>query len=110
MVRYNLDVNIVLLNNDGYSIERAIHGPEELYNDIARLDHSHLLPLFGGNKDAYTAIKTKEEFEDIIVHGGWGSRGSGVQICEIWLGRLDYPWRLSAQVKIRQAALSRGDV
>lgn len=27
---------IFLLNNDGYTVERAIHGPEQRYNDIAR--------------------------------------------------------------------------
>ncbi len=27
---------IFLINNDGYTVERAIHGPEQRYNDIAR--------------------------------------------------------------------------
>ncbi len=26
---------IVVLNNEGYTVERAIHGPEQRYNDIA---------------------------------------------------------------------------
>ena len=27
---------ILLLNNEGYTVERAIHGPEQRYNDIAQ--------------------------------------------------------------------------
>lgn len=27
---------VLLLNNDGYAIERAIHGPQQRYNGIAR--------------------------------------------------------------------------
>ena len=26
---------ILVLNNEGYTVERAIHGPEQRYNDIA---------------------------------------------------------------------------
>jgi indolepyruvate decarboxylase len=31
---------ILLLNNEGYTVERAIHGPEQRYNDIALWDWS----------------------------------------------------------------------
>lgn len=36
MLRYGLDPIVVILNNDGYTVERAIHGPTAPYNDIAR--------------------------------------------------------------------------
>jgi len=36
MIKHNLDVVIVLINNDGYSIERFIHGRKQGYNDVAR--------------------------------------------------------------------------
>lgn len=33
---------ILLLNNEGYTVERAIHGPEQRYNDIAAWDWTRL--------------------------------------------------------------------
>jgi len=38
MVRHGVAPLIVLVDNDGYTVERAIHGPEEAYNDIPRWD------------------------------------------------------------------------
>ncbi|WP_211265832.1 alpha-keto acid decarboxylase family protein [Actinacidiphila oryziradicis] len=36
LARENLDPIIVLVNNDGYTVERAINGPNATYNDIPR--------------------------------------------------------------------------
>lgn len=35
MLRDNLRPVVIVLNNDGYTVERAIHGAEQRYNDIA---------------------------------------------------------------------------
>lgn len=37
---------ILLLNNEGYTVERAIHGPEQRYNDIALWDWQRLPEAF----------------------------------------------------------------
>ncbi|MDK8008497.1 thiamine pyrophosphate-dependent enzyme, partial [Escherichia coli] len=37
---------ILLLNNEGYTVERAIHGPEQRYNDIALWDWNRLPDAF----------------------------------------------------------------
>lgn len=42
MLRDGLKPVIFLLNNDGYTVERAIHGPEQRYNDIAQWDWTRL--------------------------------------------------------------------
>ncbi len=34
MLRQNLKPIIFLINNNGYTVERAIHGQNEPYNDI----------------------------------------------------------------------------
>ncbi|MGW6740742.1 alpha-keto acid decarboxylase family protein [Streptomyces sp. NPDC055025] len=49
--RYGLTPVIVLVNNAGYTVERAIHGPEAAYNDIARWDWQRL-PAVLGVRDA----------------------------------------------------------
>jgi alpha-keto-acid decarboxylase len=40
---------VVVLDNDGYTVERAIHGPDEPYNDIARWDWTLAPSLFAPN-------------------------------------------------------------
>jgi indolepyruvate decarboxylase len=42
MLRDGLRPIILVLNNDGYTVERAIHGAEQRYNDIARWDWTRL--------------------------------------------------------------------
>lgn len=42
MLRDGLRPIILLLNNDGYTVERAIHGAQQRYNDIARWNWTHL--------------------------------------------------------------------
>ncbi|MEV5176942.1 thiamine pyrophosphate-dependent enzyme [Streptomyces flaveolus] len=38
LARRRLTPMIVLVNNDGYTVERAIHGPRAAYHDIAAWD------------------------------------------------------------------------
>lgn len=48
---------ILLVNNDGYTVERAIHGPEQDYNDIARYDWQAIPAAFGGTPDTAVSLK-----------------------------------------------------
>ena len=47
MIRDGLRPVILLLNNDGYTIERAIHGPQQRYNDIARWNWTEIASVLG---------------------------------------------------------------
>ena len=38
MARHHLAPLVLVVDNDGYTVARAIHGPEEAYNDIPRID------------------------------------------------------------------------
>ena len=40
-----VDLVVVIVDNDGYTVERAIHGPDQSYNDIASWDWT-ALPAF----------------------------------------------------------------
>lgn len=57
MIRHQLKPIIFLINNDGYTVERLIHGEEEVYNDIQMWDYTALPAVFGG-KDHVIAQKT----------------------------------------------------
>jgi alpha-keto-acid decarboxylase len=42
---------VIVVDNDGYTVERAIHGPTQPYNDIARWDWTNAPALFGADCD-----------------------------------------------------------
>lgn len=50
MLRDGLKPVIFVLNNQGYTVERAIHGPEQRYNDIARWNWTQLPPALAGER------------------------------------------------------------
>lgn len=50
VIRLGLPALVVVVDNDGYTVERAIHGPDEPYNDIARWDWTALPTLFRGGR------------------------------------------------------------
>ena len=57
MVREGLAPLVVVVDNDGYTVERAIHGPAEPYNDITRWDWTAAPAMFapGGGARACRA-------------------------------------------------------
>ena len=50
MLRRGVHPYLFVLNNDGYEIERQIHGEKAEYNDIQMYDHQALLPFLAGKK------------------------------------------------------------
>lgn len=56
VLRLGLPAVVVVVDNDGYTVERAIHGPDEPYNDITRWDWTALPALLGGGEHA-TAVR-----------------------------------------------------
>ena len=41
MLRENINPIIIVINNDGYTVERYIHGPQRKYNDINMWDYTY---------------------------------------------------------------------
>ena len=48
VIRHGLTPTVIVVDNDGYTVERAIHGPTQPYNDISRWDWTALPAFFGG--------------------------------------------------------------
>jgi pyruvate decarboxylase len=71
-IRYGFKPIIFVINNNGYAIERAIHGPEQGYNDVSMMwDHQKMLEFFGarqelGIKAKSRATKTVQELEAVL--------------------------------------------
>jgi len=101
MIHYNCPVVIVLINNSGYTVERAIHGASYSYNDIPSYDYSHALQFFGMKKEdaekSYVRCETRQDFEDVLKREDIKSP-ERVMIVEIVMDKLDAPWRMLKQI------------
>jgi len=62
MLRHNLKPIIFLINNNGYTVERAIHGRDQPYNDIQMWDYNKLPNVFGSEEKSLT-FKVENEIE-----------------------------------------------
>lgn len=88
---------IILLNNNGYTVERIIKGPEREYNDI-RPDWkwTQILQTFGIS-DAKTAkVSTPQELDDALNQ--LGNETTVSRLIEVTLDKLDVPWRFHKMV------------
>lgn len=90
MIRQKLDILIIIINNDGYTIERVIHGRNQSYNDVATWRHTEALSYFGADDDhvaksTFTA-RTCGELQDVLQKV---QNGKGVRLVEAYMGRED---------------------
>ncbi|KAJ9401370.1 hypothetical protein DTO282F9_1567 [Paecilomyces variotii] len=91
IIRHQLNVVIFLINNDGYTIERCIHGRNQRYNDIARWRYLQAPGFFGAQEDTFTAsASTWQELEKILTNETVSS-GKGLRFIELLLDREDAP-------------------
>jgi pyruvate decarboxylase len=76
MLRFKTNIVIILINNDGYTIEKLIHGPDRAYNNIQMWRYHKSFEYFGNGlkqnrEQAVTGfagqVKTREEFEKTMT-------------------------------------------
>ncbi|KAG7696985.1 hypothetical protein KL930_002564 [Ogataea haglerorum] len=88
LVRYKVDPVLYLLNNDGYTIERVIQGPDRSYNDIAtKWQWTEMVGCFGGGKKG-RKIASRSDLSQLSV-------GAGLQLFELLLPKFDVPEELT---------------
>jgi len=93
-IRNGFTPTIFLINNDGYTIEREIHGPEQQYNDISPMwDYQRMLEFFGGRQPGFKSksyqAKTVEELEDILTNEEF-VKSNQIQVCLAFISSLSY--------------------
>jgi TPP-dependent 2-oxoacid decarboxylase len=97
VIRLGLTAVVVVVDNDGYTVERAIHGPDEAYNDIIRWDWT-ALPAF-----------VRRRPRGACGHGGGAARGTtdadGVTLIQAVVPKGDVPPLLDT---LTRASASRG--
>ncbi|KAF9775262.1 hypothetical protein IL306_006629 [Fusarium sp. DS 682] len=92
IIKQKLNVIILVINNNGYTIERAIHGRNADYNDISPWNHQHALGLFGMSQDdaskRYFSAKTFAELKTAL-DSKVVQESDGVKMIEVFLGQED---------------------
>ena len=59
MIQERINPVIVLINNDGYTVERAIHGEHQYYNDIPKCDWQMMPKAFGATEENSLIMKVE---------------------------------------------------
>ena len=101
MLRYDLKPVILVLNNEGYTIERAFLGEKSSYNDVQVWNYTLLADSFGGN--AYTeTVTTPAELEKVLDQAK--QQGDKMWLIEVKMGKYVYPSALLklAELVVRQ--------
>ncbi|CAF0788339.1 unnamed protein product, partial [Didymodactylos carnosus] len=101
MLRSNVTPVIILLNNDGYTIEKLIHGPDRAYNSIQMWNYHKTFEYFGaGIKQnteqasiGYTGqVSTRKDFEKVMEQVR--KEDDKIHFIEVIMPKLDAPTSL----------------
>ena len=104
IIRYRLDVTIFLVNNNGYTFERLIHGLDAEYNDIAPWRYLAAPSFFGAPTDGSYRVETHRvrtwgELETLLeteeIHDG-----KGLKMVEVVMGREDVASEFKAALRL----------
>lgn len=92
-----------VLNNDGYTIERLIHGMNATYNDIQPWKNLKILDLFNAKESESVRVSTTGELETLFLDPKF-SILDRLRMIEVMLPRMDAPANLVAQAKLSERA------
>ena len=92
MIRHNLNPILFIICNDGYTIERLIHGMDAGYNDIQNWNYKDLLPAFGAQEGNYKTyqVRTTDEVNALFHDKNFAS-APYLQLVELYMPRDDAP-------------------
>ncbi|RAK71126.1 alpha-keto acid decarboxylase family protein [Aspergillus fijiensis CBS 313.89] len=95
IVKNHLTPIIFVICNNGYTVERLIHGWHESYNDIQEWKYRQLLEVFGAEQGSYQTyqIRTKEELAALLQDSAFNN-GRMLRFVELHLDQNDAPSEL----------------
>ena len=91
MLKEDISPVLFVINNDGYTIERVIHGPRRKYNDINMWDYSELGNVFGLKNRKTLSFKVKTEKELAAAMATINSNKEQLAIVEVIMDMDDAP-------------------
>ena len=87
VMRHDLKPFIFVINNSGYTVERAVLGKDAKYNDVANWRYSELPNVFSRDKKAETyVVQTSNELQKVL-----DSPHSGMVFVESVMDKYDAP-------------------
>jgi indolepyruvate decarboxylase len=87
VMRHGLKPFIFVINNSGYTVERAVLGKDARYNDVANWRYSELPSVFSrGNKAETYVVQTSNELQTVL-----DSPHSGLVFVEVVMDQYDAP-------------------
>ena len=90
-LRENVNGVIVLVNNDGYSVERAIHGENQHYNDISTWRWREVPHALGAKDDQVLTLQARTRAEFMEACEQTAQQQDKLVFLEVVVGRTDYP-------------------
>uniref|UniRef100_S0BDX8 Pyruvate decarboxylase n=1 Tax=[Candida] sonorensis TaxID=51926 RepID=S0BDX8_9ASCO len=100
--RWKLNPYLFVLNNNGYTIEKLIHGPHKQYNNIQPWDHSKILELFSTNHEYENYKIATVKDADALLNEKEFNDPSKIRMIELVLDSFDAPQNLVQQAKISE--------
>jgi len=87
VMRHDLKPFIFVINNSGYTVERAVLGKDARYNDVANWRYSELPNVFSRDKKADTyVVNTSNELQKVL-----DATHSGMVLVECVMDKYDAP-------------------
>ncbi|KAI1130158.1 thiamine pyrophosphate enzyme [Nemania abortiva] len=102
MIKHGLDVIIFVICNDGYTIERFIHGMDAAYNDVPTWRYRDLGTVFGGTSETVQsyAVHTPAELEALLADEDFAINRHGLRLVELYMPRDDAPRSLKMTAEV----------
>jgi pyruvate decarboxylase len=109
IIRYRLDVTTFIINNDGYTFERLVHGLDAEYNDIAPWRYLEAASFFGAPTDDSYRVETHRvsiwgELETVLKSEEFQD-GKGLKMVEIIMGKEDVTREFKAALRLADQQL-----
>jgi TPP-dependent 2-oxoacid decarboxylase len=95
LAREGLDPIVIVVNNDGYTMERAINGPNARYNDIHPWNWQ-LIPAAFGTDGTYSRAANVAQLDAALAQAA--TDGGRMRFIEVLLERFDIPAMLASAV------------
>ncbi|SCU79342.1 LAMI_0A08394g1_1 [Lachancea mirantina] len=108
MIRWGLKPYLFILNNDGYTIERLIHGETAQYNEIQSWKHLELLPTFGAKDYEAVRVATTGEWDKLTQDAAF-NKNSKIRVIEVMLPVMDAPTSLVKQAQLTAATNAKAE-
>ncbi|THY25787.1 indole-3-pyruvate decarboxylase [Aureobasidium pullulans] len=99
IIRQDLDCTIFLIENDGYEIERWVHGMKAKYNDISKWRYSKIADVFTPEEEVSQhrvksyKVSTRSGLEELLADEEF-SAGKGLHFVELHMPRYNAPQTL----------------